>query len=137
VDNFDCNPTLQAPCSSSQPHLLTPGDLNDFVRDLNLSKKQAKVLGRVVSSPPNTEVCSFRNRQNEFKEFFSQENVLAFCKDVCCVIEALRHQHDSNECPLFTDSSNFSLKTVLLHNGNKYPSVSIAHAATRKIPRKI
>jgi hypothetical protein len=51
VDNVDCNPTLQARCSS-QPHLLTPGDLKDFVRDLNLSKKQAKVLGRVVYSPP-------------------------------------------------------------------------------------
>jgi len=43
VDNVDCNPTLQARCSSSQPHLLTPGDLNDFVRELNLYKKQAKV----------------------------------------------------------------------------------------------
>jgi hypothetical protein len=52
VDNVDCNPTLQARCSSSQPHVLTPEDLNHFVRDLNLSKKQAKVLDRVVSSPP-------------------------------------------------------------------------------------
>jgi hypothetical protein len=52
VDKVDRNPTLQERCSSSQPHLLTPGDLNDFARDLNLSKKQAKVLGRVVSSPP-------------------------------------------------------------------------------------
>jgi hypothetical protein len=53
VDNVDRGPPLQARCSSSQPHLLTPGDLNDFVRDLNLSKKkQAEVLGRVVSSPP-------------------------------------------------------------------------------------
>jgi len=51
VDNVVCNPTLQVRCSSSQPHLLTPGDLNDFVRDLHLSKKQATILGRVVTSP--------------------------------------------------------------------------------------
>jgi len=43
VDNVDCNPTLQARCSSSHPHLLKPGDLNNFVRDLNLSKKQASL----------------------------------------------------------------------------------------------
>jgi len=43
MDNVDCNPTLQAGCSPFQPHLLTPGDLNDFVRDLNLSKTQAEV----------------------------------------------------------------------------------------------
>jgi len=30
VDNFDCNPILQTRCSSSQPHLLTPGEINDF-----------------------------------------------------------------------------------------------------------
>jgi len=37
--NVDCNPTFEASCSSSEPQLLTQGDLNDLVRDLNLSKK--------------------------------------------------------------------------------------------------
>jgi len=32
-DNVDCNPTLEASYSSSEPHLLTQGDLNDLVRD--------------------------------------------------------------------------------------------------------
>jgi len=32
-DNVDCNPTLEASCSSSEPHLLIQGDLNDLVRD--------------------------------------------------------------------------------------------------------
>jgi hypothetical protein len=30
VENVYCNPKLQTRCSSSQPHFLTPGDLNDF-----------------------------------------------------------------------------------------------------------
>jgi hypothetical protein len=38
-ENFDCDPTFEASCSSSEPHLLTQGDLNDLVRHLNLSKK--------------------------------------------------------------------------------------------------
>jgi hypothetical protein len=43
--NKDCNPTFAGAYSSHEPHLLTLGDLNDIVRDLNLSKKQAELLG--------------------------------------------------------------------------------------------
>jgi hypothetical protein len=38
-ETFDCDPTFEASCSSSEHHLLTQGDLNDLVRDVNLSKK--------------------------------------------------------------------------------------------------
>ena len=41
-NNMDCDPTIAGACSSNEPHPLTQGDLNDIVRDLNLSKKQAK-----------------------------------------------------------------------------------------------
>jgi hypothetical protein len=123
---------LQTRCSSSQPHFLTPGDLNDFtVIWIYLKNKLKSQVGWYLLYQ-DSEVCSFRNRQNEFKNFFYHENVLAFCKDVCSVIEALRHQHDSSKCRLFIDSSNFSLKALVLHNGNKYPSVSLAHAANTK-----
>jgi hypothetical protein len=37
-----CDPTFAGACSSNEPHLLTQGDLNDIVRNLNLSKKQAE-----------------------------------------------------------------------------------------------
>ena len=43
--NMDCDPTLAGACSSNEPHLLTQGDLNDIVIDLNLSKKEAEILG--------------------------------------------------------------------------------------------
>jgi len=41
--NTDCDLMFEASCSSSKPHLLTR-DLNDLVRDLNLSEKQAVTL---------------------------------------------------------------------------------------------
>jgi len=44
-NNMDCNPTFAGACSSSESHLLTQGDLNGIVCDLNLSKKQAEHLG--------------------------------------------------------------------------------------------
>jgi len=42
-NNMDCDPTFAGVSSSSEPHLLTQGGLNDIVRDLNLSKKQAEL----------------------------------------------------------------------------------------------
>ena len=64
---------------SSEPHLLTQGDLNDTVRQFNLFKKQAELLGSRLKGSnlihQNGETCFFRNRQNEFKEFFSQEPI--------------------------------------------------------------
>jgi hypothetical protein len=80
----------------------------------------------------DTEICFFPNRQNEFKEFFSQENDLVFGNDICSVTEALWHQHDPNEWCLFTDPSKVIVKAVLLRNGNKFPFVPIAYAANLK-----
>ena len=37
-DSVDVDPTFEASCSPSEPHLLTQRDLNDLVCDLNLSK---------------------------------------------------------------------------------------------------
>jgi len=42
---MDCDSTFTGATSSNEPHLLTQGDLNDVVRALNLSKKQAELLG--------------------------------------------------------------------------------------------
>jgi len=43
--NMDCDPTFAGVCSSNESYLLTQGDPNDIVRDLNLSKNQAEILG--------------------------------------------------------------------------------------------
>ena len=51
-----------------------------------------------------------------------------FCNEVCCVINALGHQHDLIEWLIFFDFSNVIIKAVLLRKGNKFPSVPLAHA---------
>ena len=43
-DNIDCDPSSEASCSSSEPHLLLQGHLSDLVRDLNLLKR-TEILG--------------------------------------------------------------------------------------------
>jgi hypothetical protein len=122
VDNEDST-TDEASCSSSEPHLLTQWDLNDLVRDLNLSKKRlTSWLKGWNLLQQGTKVCFFRNRQDEFKSFFYQENDLVFFNDICSIVEALGYQHNTPGWCLFIDSSKVSLKAVLLHNGNKYVS---------------
>jgi len=68
--NVECDPTFEANCSSSNYHLVIQRHLNELLRDLYLSKKQAEFSGsrlKGVIFSPNTEICFFRNRQNEFK----------------------------------------------------------------------
>jgi len=76
-NNMDCDPTFAVACSSNEPHLLTQGDLSDNVRDLNLSKKQAELLGSRLKGwnllRQDTKVCFYRGRREEFKDFFYQE----------------------------------------------------------------
>jgi hypothetical protein len=44
-NTMNCDPTFAGACSSNELHLLPQGDLNNIVRDLKLSKKQAELLG--------------------------------------------------------------------------------------------
>jgi len=44
----------------------------------------------------------------------------------------LGHAFNPDQCRLFIDSSKVSLKVVLLQNGNKFPSVPLAHVANMK-----
>jgi hypothetical protein len=131
-----CDPTFSGACSSNEPHLLTQGDLNDIVRDLNLSKKQAELLGfrlkRWNLLRQETKVCFSRGRHEEFKEFFSQEDGILVCNDVCSVMEVIDHEYNPYRWCLFIDSSKVSLKVVLLHNGNRFHSIPLAQTANMK-----
>jgi len=47
-------------------------------------------------------------------------------------MEVLGHEYNPGLWRLFIDSSKASLKVVLLHNGNRFLSVPLAHAADMK-----
>ena len=47
-------------------------------------------------------------------------------------MEGLQPEHPSGQWRLFIDTSEVSLKAVLLHNGSKFPSVPLAHAVHMK-----
>jgi len=76
-------------------------------------------------------VCFYHRRHEKFKDFFSQEDGV-FCNDVCSVMEVLGHEYNPDQWRFFIDLSKVSLKVVPLRNGNKFPSVPLAHAANMK-----
>ena len=92
-NNMDCDPTIVRGCSYNEPRPLTHGDLNDIVRELNLSKKQPELLGSRLKGwnllRQNTKACFYRGRQEEFKHFFSLKDGVVFCSGVCTVVKIL------------------------------------------------
>jgi len=74
-------------------------------------------------------VCFYCGCREEFKDFFSHEDGVVFCNDVCSVKEVCGHEYNPDQWRLFTDSSKVSLKVVLLNNRNRFPSIPLVHAA--------
>lgn len=122
--------------ATNEPHFLTQDDLNDLVRDLGLSKNKAELLASRLKGwkllQGDTKVSFFRQRQKEFEHLFSKEKDLVFCNDVENLFQSMGVEHKSEDWRLFIDSSKTSLKGVLLHNGNIYPSIPLAHAVGLK-----
>ncbi|GBL95037.1 hypothetical protein AVEN_187540-1 [Araneus ventricosus] len=122
--------------TSPMSHLISQSDLNDLVRALILSKNQSELLASRFKEwnllEKETKVCSFRKRQQDFQDFFSRDGDVIFCNDVDSLFKALGLQHKPQEWRLFIDSSKVSLKAVLLHNGNKHPSIPVGYAVRMK-----
>jgi len=57
--NVHCDPTFEAICSTSEPHLLTQGDLNDLVREFNLYKKQAELRFQTKRTQSSTQIVKY------------------------------------------------------------------------------
>ena len=57
---------------------------------------------------------------------------LCFCSDVDDLFEEFGIAYDPRKWRLFIDSSSRSLKCVLFHNGNQYPSIPIGHSVQMK-----
>jgi len=47
-------------------------------------------------------------------------------------MEVLGHEYNPDQWCLFIDSSKVNLKVVLLHNGNRFPSIPLAYAANMR-----
>ncbi|GBP67189.1 hypothetical protein EVAR_42068_1 [Eumeta japonica] len=117
------------------PHLINQAEFNDLVRDLQLSRSKAELLGSRLQQwnllLPDTKV-TFSETEAKFTQNFSKEKVNIVIAQISGLFEAMNQNYDKTEWRLFIDSSKYSLKAVLLHNGNKKPSIPIGHAVNCK-----
>ena len=121
---------------SNERKCFSQNELDDLARDLNLSKQDSELLASrlkksVLSS--DTKISFYRETDKELRRYFSEENGITLCSDIKnLLIKMGWKQYEPNDWRLFIDSSKRSLKCILLHNGNKYAGVPIAHSTKLK-----
>ena len=124
------------PSCSPEQHLITQGELNDLVRDLELPKSKAELLGFRLQQwhllAGDVRVSKFRDRQKDLEPFFFMECDHVAFNNTYGLMAALNIVHDPDEWRLFIDPSKMSPKAVLLHNGNDLPSIPVGHAVHMK-----
>ena len=118
------------------PQQFNQSELNDLVRDLDLSKQAAEILASRLNEKhvlhSSAKVSFYRKRDELFLPYF-KEKQLVYCEKVSGLLGELGiPSYNLEEWRLFLDSSKRSLKCVLLHNGNKYRTVSIGHSTVLK-----
>ena len=119
-----------------KPHLIVQSELNDLIRDLNLSKDKAELLASRLKQwnllSRDTSVTVYRKRSTNLAAFYNTNENYCFCNNIVGLMQELGVEHNRDEWRLFIDSSMSSLKAILLHNGNTYPSVPLFHAVNMK-----
>ena len=118
------------PTTSAEPHFLTEQELDDLTRDLGLTKYGAELLTSSLNGwnllGDDCKSTAYRKRHLELSVYFDVIEDLCYSKDVEGVFRAVGIDHDPTQWRLFIDSSTKSLKAVILHNGNIYPSIPLA-----------
>ena len=124
------------PSTNSSIHKITEGQLNDLIRDLELPKNKSELLASRLQQwnllHHSVKVTTFRTRSQEFEKFFKTVGFFTYCKDIDGLMDAMQMRHSPEQWRLFIDASKTSLKAVLLHNGNKLPSIPVAYAPSTK-----
>lgn len=127
--DFECLDT-------GKPHLIEQPELNDLIRDLGLPKEKAELLASRLQQwnllANETRVSVYRKRSDCLSQFYNIEDSCCYCTDIDSLMEVLGYKHIKEEWRLFIDSSQTSLKAILLHNGNNYPSVPLLYVTELK-----
>ncbi|XP_046600523.1 uncharacterized protein LOC124295250 [Neodiprion lecontei] len=124
---------------TKDPETLSREELNDLVRDLALPKDGAELLASRLKEKhflaKGVSVTFYRNREKKFRKFFmnDDQNSVVYCSDVKALVDELKpNTYKDDEWRLFIDSSKRSLKAVLLHIGNEFAPIPIAHSTKLK-----
>ena len=124
---------------TATPQTFTQQELNDLIRELGLPKDGAEHLAAALKKKnllsKGTSAYTYRNREKSFRKFFTKDDgkSLVYCSDVKGLVDEIKpNVYRDEEWRLFIDSSKRSLKAVLLHNGNTFAPLPIAHSTKLK-----
>jgi hypothetical protein len=73
-------------------------------------------------------VTAIHSCEKDFEQFFIMQSKVTACKNVEGLMAAMNIMYNLEEWRLFIDPSMYRLKAVLLHKGNKLPSIPVACA---------
>ena len=122
--------------SSVQQMLCLESNTLQLVRDLYLPKQYAKPLASRLNEKNflshGTSVTYYRNREASFLKYFVSNGQFVYYKDIKGLLLEMGVTYVSGDWRLFIDSSKWSLKCGLLHNGNVYGSIPIGHLVELK-----
>lgn len=114
-------------------------ELSDLGRELGLSKEAHELLASRLKEKNNLEkgvkITFYRNREQQFRQFFSQDKSLGFvyCNDIVGLMNTMKENvYKAQEWRLFIDSNIRSLKAILLHNTNVLAPIPIAYSTVLK-----
>lgn len=122
------------------PHFITQKDFEDIVRDCKLPNDKAEIIAsrlkqwKLVTDDFRVTDLRKRKQTQSFDELFQTDDAtkISYCTNINELFKQLCYVHIPNDWRLFIDSSVESLKCVLLHIGNKMPSVPIAYSTACK-----
>lgn len=95
---------------NTAPQTFTQKELNDLIRDLGLPKNGAEYLASVLKKKnllsKKTKVSFYREREKEFRKYFSRHSDLVYCSNIQGLMNELKPNIcKAQEWRLFIDSS--------------------------------
>src|ERR1043165_7048679 len=100
ADNDVCDHDASASYSAI-PKLMSQSNLDNLVRNLDLPKGSAELLGSRLHKrnflAPGTTFLWYRHREKEFLEFFSMKDSLVFCNNIEGLVNQMRKKYDPAE----------------------------------------
>ena len=142
-DNADFE--VDTNCSSKDPHFPNQEELDDLSKDLGLTNAKAEILSFRLMEwnllAPSCKISKSRKRHVTFANFYTMSSyldhpLLCYCTYIQGLFQEVGIVYSASDWRLFIDCSKQSLKAVLLHNGNVYPSIPIAHSVRMKEDRE-
>lgn len=136
-DENYCPPKKRRKCGKIKPKLITKDIHMNMAKSLafDITKQQnhARILKSLGLLDKSCKVSDARTRSYHLHKYFDTNQHLAFCCDIEGLFGELGAVHSPVDWRLFIDSGGKTLKVMLIHNQNVFPSVPIALAFSSRI----